>query len=302
MLTLQNVYAYLYKYAYIVIIFQISCELSTAKNELESLAQALQEVSLSYDLVSQLLQINIALDAADEVNKDMNLLEVALRLKSAEEDLKSKSLGVECLEIFEALKLELMFQQTKHSSNTMQLWKKCLVWNDSSLDNQLKIVTLTLAPDIDNEELFKTLYFYDLLSSEMNIFAKKLLKDVLCPVISNVALVDWDGSTLSLKINVKEKKPVCSDVLNNLTIVFNFLSLQLNVKADSTSLFSELEKQISEEFCSYLIKNCLSSTVPKKRDELEAYKILVEEITAFEQLLKKIGKFLESCYQEERKI
>lgn len=257
---------------------------------MEILTETLEEASLSLLLVNQLLNINTALLAAENVKKDMNLLKIAQQLRIAEEDLKNKSQGAECLEIFEALKAGLNVQQTKHSSNTSKLWKQCLIWNETLVDNQLKIVTLKLVPEVDKDELFKTLLYYDKLSSEIKIFATKLLNDILCPIITNVTLVDCEESyALSIKIN-KENKPICVDVLNNLTIVFNFLSSQLNLKSDEISIFSELKKQISDEFCSYLIKHCLSSTVPKKRDELEAYKVLVEEITAFELLLKEVGK------------
>uniref|UniRef100_A0A1B6K948 Centromere/kinetochore protein zw10 homolog n=1 Tax=Graphocephala atropunctata TaxID=36148 RepID=A0A1B6K948_9HEMI len=269
---------------------KIKSELAASKEELENLSMALQEATLSYNMVDQLLRIHIALDTAQNVDSG-KFLETAQQLKTVEDDLiRDKTSGLESLEIFEGLKSELVFQQSKHSHNTVKQWGQSVRWDDTTVEN-CRTVTITLATNVEKEEIFKALFHYDLLSMEMHEFAGRLFRDVLCPIVSKITRLDFQGnSTLALRIDLRGKRPPCIDVLNNLTIVFNFLSLQLNLKANNdVNFISELKKQISAEFVSYLIKNCLSLTVPKKRDELEAYKALVEEITAFEILLKEIG-------------
>lgn len=252
---------------------------------------ALQEVTLSHDLVTRLLKVHQALDAAQKVWKNSKFLETAQQLKKAEDDLRDNPAGLECLQIFEALKAEVVFQQQKHSYNTLKMWSQSIVWSESTVDSSYKTVTLCLATSVDKEELFKALYYYDLLTSEVREFSEKLLKDVLYSIVSKLTVVNCESSSkLTVKIGSESKTPLCIDVINNLTIVFNFLSLQLNLKVTNDVKFiSECKKQISHDFCRHFTKNCLSLTVPKKRDELDAYKELMEEITAFELLLKEIG-------------
>jgi len=171
------------------------------------------------------------------------------------------------------------------------LWYQCFEWSETVIENHHKTISLTLKSNIDREELFKALYYYELLSFEMNEFSEKMFKDVLCPIISNASCADIEGNIcLLVKIYLQGKKPSCIDVLDNLTTVFEFINCRLNFKADKdVSFISELKNHISDDFCAFLIKNCLSLTVPKKRDELQAYKAVVEKISAFELLLKEIG-------------
>ncbi|XP_046676951.1 centromere/kinetochore protein zw10 homolog [Homalodisca vitripennis] len=269
---------------------KMKCELAASTDELENLSVTLKEATLSCNMVKQLLKIHTALDMSQNVNSG-KILETAQQLKTVEEDLiRDNTFGLECLDIFEGIKKELVFERSKHSFNTVKLWLQSVSWDETIIEN-CRIVTLSLATNVDKQELLEALFYYDLLSMEMNKFGGRLFRDVLCPIISKVTRVDFkDKSTLALRIDLSGRAPPCIDVLNNLTIVLNFLSLQLNLKVDDeTSFISELNKQISAEFISYLIKNCLSLTVPKKRDELEAYKVLVEDITAFEVFLKDIG-------------
>ncbi|XP_054258007.1 centromere/kinetochore protein zw10 homolog isoform X2 [Macrosteles quadrilineatus] len=270
---------------------QLKKEIESSKEELESLTRSLKESIITYELINNLLNIHLVFEASQDVKNNSKFLEIAQQLKAVEEDLKNDRLGIENMEIFESLQSELQFHQRKHSYNTVKLWSQCFVWSESLIENYHKTVKLSLNSNIDNEQLFKALYYYELLSFEMSEFSEKLFKDVLCPVVSNVAQVDIEGNTgLLVKIGLQGKKPACIDVLNNLTIVFNFLNLYLNFKANQeVSFISELKKHISDDFCNFFIKNCLSLTVPKRRDELQSYKALVEEITAFELLLKDVG-------------
>lgn len=232
------------------------------------------------------------LEAARNVNNNNKFLETAQQLKTAEEDLKKESGGLECLQIFDALQAEIVFEQAKHSHNTLKLWSQCLVWSETVADNSQKTVTLTLANN-NKEELFKALSYHDLLGSEMHDFSEKLLNKMLCPIIDKVTEVDYEGKpnhAVVVKIDSQPKKPLCLNVINNLTIVFNFLTLQLNLNTDEGVSFThECSKHISKEFCRYFVTNCLTLAVPKRREELEAYKTLVEEIVAFELLLKDTG-------------
>lgn len=274
-------------------LFQISSGLSTSKDQLKSLSENLKIATLSYDIVNHLVKIDSALDAANQIDTDTNMLNVAERLKDAEEYLCNKSYGLEYPEIFEALKFELVSKQRQFFCNAAKLWDQCFVWNEFPMDNQTKTVTLTLTSNVNKEELIKTLHYYDMLFIKMRAFSKKLLSDILCQVINHVTVVEYEkSSVLLLKINLKEKKPHGTNVLNNLTIVFNFLSTHLNVKSKNVSFFSEMKKYISEEFCKYLTTNCLSLSVPKNREDLEAYKTFVENITVFERLIQDLGMYL----------
>lgn len=99
-----------------------------------------------------------------------------------------------------------------------------------------------------------------------------------------------DSNQLHVKILNKFKKPNCIDVLSNLTLVFNFLYTTLNIEIDeSTSFISELGVVISNDFCEFLIKNCLSDSVPTSRDQLDGYRAVIESIITFEGLLNKNG-------------
>lgn len=263
-----------------------------SKSQLDSLTTALQEITLSHELVSRLLEVHQTLVAAQNVQKSSKFLETAKQLKKAEEDLRDNPAGLECLQIFEALDAEVVFQQQKHSYNTLKMWSQSVVWSEFTEDSSYKTVKLSLATNVDKEELFNALYYYDLMTREVREFSEKLL-DVLNSIVSKTTIVNCESSsTLTIKIDSESKTPLCLNVINNLTIVFNFISLQLNLRVtDDVNFISECKKQISDDFCRHFTKNCLSITVPKKRGELDAYKELMEEITAFDILLKEIGTY-----------
>lgn len=270
---------------------QIKRELANSTGELEHLKTAFQESLYSLQLVNVLLKIKELFKSANEEQNLKNYVEAAKKLKIIQDDLFSNNKDINCLDIFKSLKAKLSSVQTMYLFDILEIWNTYITWYDHDLGNKSKKVTLSVSVSSNKTEVVKALYHYENLILQIKKFSDKLYNDILCPIIMKQTQVNVaDSNQLNVKILSKFKKPDCIDVLNNLTVVFNFLYTTLDIEIDeSTSFITELGVVISKDFCDFLIKNCLSESVPTSRDQLEGYRAVIEAIIMFEDLLSKNG-------------
>lgn len=238
-----------------------------------------------------LLKIKELFKSADEEQNLKNYVGAAIKLKIIQDDLFSNNKDINCLDIFKSLKAKLSSVQTMYLFDILEIWNNYISWYDHDLGNKSKKVTLTVSMSSNKMEVVKALHHYDNLILQIKKFGDKLYSDILCPIImKQTEVIITDSNQLNVKILNKFKKPSCIDVLNNLTLVFNFLYTTLNIEIDeNTSFISELGVVTSNDFCEFLIKNCLSESVPASRDQLDGYRAVIEAIIVFESLLSKNG-------------
>jgi hypothetical protein len=101
-----------------------------------------------------------------------------------------------------------------------------------------------------------------------------------------------DLAIIEVESNASSLKPHYTVVFARVGDVFSFLYSHLNVVIEKdVTLLNKLGEMISEEFCEFLIKNCLSDTIPSHSNDLEAYEIVAKATEGFQAHLVEIGKW-----------
>ncbi|XP_075216014.1 zeste-white 10 kinetochore protein [Lycorma delicatula] len=273
---------------------QIKREVSDSTGELQKLQDTLQETEFSLSLAGKLILIHRCITEARNLQESLHFVEAAKKLKEFERLLNEDQNELKCIDIFDALEDELIKSQSNFSYSVLEKWKPCITWHETDIDinKTCKQITLHITEGNLKSELIKALHYYDFLVLEINKFGDKLLRNILFLIISKKSrvLVSQEKPQTLLIETENIKNTSCVDVISNLTIVFNFLFLNLSVDfGDRNNFIIELGESISDNFCQYFITNCLDEAVPKRQEELISYEKNIKILIKFDNLLHEIG-------------
>jgi hypothetical protein len=279
----------------VVFVPQTKRELQNSTGELERLSTSLQEATISMQLVRWLVDIDTAIKAAKQAQLEGSYFEAAKTLKSI------GSLLGQCsdaeLEIFDTLTSEKALLEEHFLYDMMEIWKSCLKWEEVDLGKDLKKVILKVDKEniMKMEQMYQALNYFEHLDFYLRKFGNKVLKYLLEPLITHSSSVEIsEGSNVAIievKSNASSLKPHYTVVFASVGDVFSFLYSHLNVVIEeNVTLLNKLGEMISEEFCEFLIQNCLSDTIPSHSNDLEAYGIVAKATEDFQAHLVKIGK------------
>lgn len=236
--------------------------------------------------------MDIAFEKAEEDHETNKYVDAAMILNRIESQLIDRNKDIECLDIYEVLRSQLVEIRTHFIVQLAIKFRNYIKWSDSLVDKKFNNLVLTIDVKEEDKKCIKALHCHQNLPFELKKFADKLFEDVLCKIITHHCKVNIESISLCVISNNLSKSPSCISVLNNLTIVLNFVDDRLNVDfGNGECILTMLAKMISEDFVEYLIKHCLTKSVPRKREELCNYNLVVAEIVKFNALLLKLGKF-----------
>ena len=274
---------------------QTKRDLQNSTGELERLSTSLQEVTLTMQLVQRLVEIDSVMKAARQAKEKGCYFEAAKQLKNIAFLLDQCS-DTE-LEIFNALTSEKALLEEHFLYDMMEIWKSCLKWEEEEPKKDMKKVILKVDREniMQMEQVIQGLNYFEHLDFYLKKFGNKVLKYLVWPVITQKSAVQiWRESNLAIievESNAASPKPHYAVVFANVMDVFNFLYSHLNVVIEENVTFlNKLGEVISEEFCEYLIKNCLADTIPSHSNDLEAYEVIAKATEDFQAHLVEIGK------------
>ena len=246
-------------------------------------------------LVQRLVEIDTVMKAARQAKEKGCYFEAAKQLKNISFLLDQCS-DTE-LEIFNALISEKALLEEHFLYDMMEIWKSCLKWEEAEQRKDMKKVILKVDKEniMQMEQVIQGLNYFEHLDFYLKKFGNKVLKYLVMPLITQKSTVEiYKESNLAIievESNAASPKPHYMVVFANVMDVFNFLYSHLNVVIEENVTFlNKLGEMISEEFCEYLIKNCLADTIPSHSNDLEAYEVIAKATEDFQARLVEIGK------------
>jgi hypothetical protein len=246
-------------------------------------------------LVQQLVDIDSVMKAARQAKEKGCYFEASKKLKNIRFLLEQCS-DTE-LEIFNALTSEKTLLEEHFLYDMLEIWKSCLKWEEGEPRKDVKKVILKVDREnvMQMEQMMQALNYFEHLDFYLRKFGNKVLKYLLMPLITANSTVEiHEGSNLTIievESNVASPKPHYTVIFANVKDVFNFLYSHLNVVIEENVTFlNKLGEMISEEFCEFLIKNCLAETIPSHSNDLEAYEVIAKATEDFQAHLVEIGK------------
>lgn len=248
-------------------------------------------------LVHQLVDIDTAMKAARQSQEKGCYLDAAKRLKSLGSFLEQCSGAQLQLELFETLISEKTLLEEHFLYDMMEIWKSSLQWEEAEPAKNVKKVILKVARENKSqmEQMMQALNYFEHLDFYLRKFGNKVLKYLLVPIITVKTTVelheDSNFTIIQLESYAASPKPHYTVIFSGVKDVFRFLYSHLNIVIEEdVTLINKLGEMISEELCEFLIKNCLSDTIPNHSSDLEAYEVIAKATEDFQANLVEIGK------------
>jgi hypothetical protein len=248
-------------------------------------------------LVHQLVDIDTAMKAARQAQEKGCYLDAAKKLKSIGSLLEQCSGGELQLELFETLISEKALLEEHFLYDMMEIWKSSLQWEESETEKNVKKVIFKVAREniTEMEQMMQALSYFEHLDFYLRKFGNKVFKYLLVPIITVKTTVEIreesNFTIIQIESYAASPKPHYTVIFSSVIDVFDFLYSHLNVVVEeNVTLVNKLGKMISEEFCEFLIKDCLSDTIPSHSNDLEAYEVIAKATEDFHAHLVEIGK------------
>lgn len=276
---------------------QTKRDIQDLAEELQTLKEKLIESTTIVEVVEKLCRINSHLKEAEEKAKEKHYYESANHINAACKFLNEDCKDLDFLHVYKELTQTASLYRTDFCNKSIAEWKKCIVWTqiDGDLRNNKSFSSLLVSSDKNTfEMLLKTLEMFDVSDQHLSLFGDNLLKKFLIPIVrmdSEITVKKSERSVLELSISSSSdsEKSMYKDVLENLTLVFQFIDEALGVSMNHSSFMSTLGDYIADDFLNLLIDECLSDAIPLRRDPVKNYAPIIDPITEFRSHLIQMG-------------
>lgn len=271
--------------------------ISNTTDELDKLIHEVGSVEWCLSITEQLIDCDTLLKNYKKLKSENDLNKAVLVLSDATHLLNNPNEGLDHLELFKAMKVTLVLNWEELLNELSELWGNYVSWHENSTGGN-KTVVLKIQ-NADHKFLFYDALFH---SKQIHIELKKLCNFLLNHVLYDIihypaTLNNYNDDHNHLEINFtlnKKERPHYEPVLNNLKIVFDFLSSNFQFENEDGSCFmSMLGDMICCEFSDTLIKDCLVHTIPNCISELQDYGKVTSQVEEFQLYLTSI-RFLQS--------
>ena len=260
---------------------------------MKNLSKALQELNISLQLSTQLLEINECIKAIEKSKQENKLVETARILYRMHVLLSDSIIDIQNLEIYSTLEHEFATLYGGFVTEIASLWQELICWNEESQQKET-ITSLTIESEPEKiQDLVLALNYVDRLSSFLDTFSVNLLKGIINPIISCECLVHVvEEKRFFVKMLNKTRHSGYKSVFYNLKLLFKFLNQNMNVVVEGRTFLERLRHYLLTDFSKSLIKNCIADTIPNSSAELKTFHPIVEDINEFQDYLVEIGKIL----------
>lgn len=157
-------------------------------------------------------------------------------------------------------------------------------------------LVFTIKEKMNLEEIAMAIGFFNFdLIDEVVSFLWEDVFHVIINCKTNINITEHDNVT-KLIINMvdKNRKDHYKEVFRNVCLVAELLQKHLNYKLqDNVTIVDYIGSQFRENLAELLVTNCLSDTIPSNVDELQEYKVVVEDTVHLQNELVKYGLFID---------
>lgn len=276
---------------------QVKKELEESAEDVKTLTTKLKETEACLVIVKQLLDVDDMIKSAEEDQNNNCYLDAAKKFKDLS-DLLTTNHQVQNLSVHKSLINYVTSLQEKFLSDSLLVWNSFITWDECDINDSSKKLILSINNYDGKSDVIRVLLYYDYLDYEMKLLSKRLFHSILEPVIkckTKLKVSSNEGvSSISLeykKNSSKDANPSCCEVVDKLMEIFYVLkSLDVFIDNDDTFV-NKLGELFESDFCECFIQNCVYEAIPTKKEDLEAFSIVVERITEFDQFLKNEGNF-----------
>ncbi|XP_011500160.1 PREDICTED: centromere/kinetochore protein zw10 homolog [Ceratosolen solmsi marchali] len=274
---------------------QVKVKLSASSKDLQKLSLDLKEYNYSLNLSNQLLQIFNAFEYIEnyKTSTEKQQTAVAITLLKLYTLVIDKSVDIQELNIYEALKEEYYKIYDNFIEEIDRLWQEKICWNETNLTSELKSVTLCIQCDSDElTDIVQALHYHKKLSKCIQSFSTKLLQYFIKPIICSNCVIKSSDKTFYIEILDNKELPCDRTVLNDLVIFFKFLYNHFNfIILNEEYFLSRLSIPLLQEFSHLLTEEYISKIIPTSKSELQKFKFIISKIEEFQNYLIEI-KFL----------
>ncbi|XP_047119995.1 centromere/kinetochore protein zw10 homolog isoform X1 [Schistocerca piceifrons] len=274
-------------------------QLQNSTGELKRLSEILQETNLSLQFVTELIDIDVALQTCCELQAKGEYLKAAERLRKLESFFQTSH--EQELEIIKALSKERILYLEKFLYDLREIWKLCINISETEVEkNRQILLKVNISRLNDIEQMMKALDYLEKLEFSFKKLATLIQKSILEPVILNECFVetftDEKHAVLEIQMKGGSSRPNYKLVFRNLMEIFCFLEKYLNVEINKNFfVLNKLGDMICAEFTEYLIKNSLSHTIPSHSEEFADYDNVIKAVEEFQEYVIKIGFFKDTA-------
>ncbi|XP_073991082.1 zeste-white 10 kinetochore protein isoform X2 [Rhodnius prolixus] len=288
---------------------QIKREVAALTEELKKMKDTLEESNMLVDHVNKLLIIDTELSAVQSKKaKNNSYLQIMKHLDTARKYLEQECGDIEYLDIYKTISETITLWYSDSYKEVTKAWEESVNIKYLEMDGNTKTTLLSVSDDqAEVQNILMTLSLLGELPRRISLFANSLYKEILVTITENhstpIREIKSGSTILVVSSNVKGAAtnskletnfPDYAQVLHNLTKAFEFLQETLDYEInEETRFLKEVGGYIGEKFITLLNESCLTHTIPRKRQELEAYSNVIKEILRFDKLLKDM-QFLDS--------
>ncbi|XP_076264656.1 zeste-white 10 kinetochore protein [Rhynchophorus ferrugineus] len=263
-----------------------SKDLVKCNQELSKNIDELAKIEFSLNIIKNLQSILKLIGEFDSELSKQNYIKCVEVFKELQ-DKYDESLPDETLDVITELKLTL---SEKFHSFQSEL-KNAFTDNIRIYENMENTIILTIKKPNDNvKTAMIALYKNTEEIRPLNYLTKKFWDYFLTPIVnSEVVLTDSEDNTsvsLQLSIQNPDKKVHYKKVFEQLKMVLQFLLNNFNYEiSENVTTLSYMGNDISHNLSELIIKNCLRDTIPSNAEELQNYKVVIEDTKELEKVL-----------------
>ena len=271
----------------------LKSQLGDCNKELLQLTQDIQELSLTLQVINRIKVCYDAIEDGNEFVREGKWLAASKTLAKSLEFVKNSDCGLEDekIRILPVIKLEMVRQQQRILETVCKQWRDNVEMSRESADQCCLHIKFSGDKDDQVSEVVQSMFFSNLLTEQLTTFTNNLKQRFLKPIISSTCSIKIYGDTKKLTVRVQSKTaPDVKQVFSQLTEVFKFISIYLDVKLDeATSLMTLMSPILCSWLCDNLIRDVLAPAVPDSPDQLHTYQETVDNTEHFQEYLVNIG-------------
>ncbi|XP_077296334.1 centromere/kinetochore protein zw10 homolog [Arctopsyche grandis] len=269
--------------------------LSNTTYELEKIILEVKDVDWNLKIIEQLIDCNEQLTEYMKLKKENDLNAAVTVLSNVTDSLNNPVHGLERLDLYKAVKVNIVLNWDELLNELSHLWKYHITWTEPKADGEnCAVVKIRHSEREKRSELFEALISSKLIHVETKKFSNFLLNHIFNKIIhhhTTVKMYHDDNDCLEVAFDPnKKRKPNYEAVLNNLKMVFEYLSENLQLESvDGTCLLNMVGDLICHDFSDTLIRDCLVHTIPNCISELQDYGKVTSQVEDFQLYLSSIN-------------
>jgi len=282
-------------------------ELVDRNKELIELNQAMQELTLTFQIVTKIKECYDLMEATNDSLHSGKLYQASKCMKSVLDVIHTPCTHLDetSFKIFPAIKKELVDQKLKLTNKLKNKWSST-VFMEKKEDSKTKTESFKLVFNVNGEQahedfkdLAQALNSTGILEDVLQPFVKTLKTDFLENIITGRGMVEVTKD--SVLVSISKSGEVCGvnaiDVMQNLMHFFAFLfkhcNVTLSLEEPQVLLQEMIGSKLANWFCNALIKEVLAPAVPSCVSKLPDYQDVVDKTEVVNEYLVE-NKFLVS--------